>query len=236
MRLKYYKYQAIDVDTLDCLRSNTLWASNPSTFNDPFEFKAYPIVWTEELKKTKDGAQIEQIVDETKSLVVSANVSMEECKVVCYTQTRDNLLMWAHYADEHRGMCLQFEVEAENFEEVGLFPVNYQSNVPGVDENNLGDPNLLHRVLTTKSLDWRYEKELRRLVSIDENKVPYIGKLSSVIVGAQTSDEKLLLVHELIRADYESGELNFEQALLDAGSYSLGFMDMINRADLGITR
>jgi hypothetical protein len=35
---------------------------------------------------------------------------LDDIGVVCLTETRDNLLMWAHYANEHKGVVLSFPI------------------------------------------------------------------------------------------------------------------------------
>ena len=38
--------------------------------------------------------------------------------VSCFGSTNDSLLMWAHYADKHKGACVEFEVDDKDFKKV----------------------------------------------------------------------------------------------------------------------
>lgn len=84
------------------------------------------------------------------------------------TSATDELL-WAHYADSHRGFCLEFELQellAYKLENQGTFKVRYQNDVPVVrlsDLSNLDAQNapLLQKFVGTKSKRWEYEAELR---------------------------------------------------------------------------
>lgn len=29
--------------------------------------------------------------------------------IYCFTKSEDNILMWSHYANEHKGICLEFD-------------------------------------------------------------------------------------------------------------------------------
>lgn len=78
-------------------------------------------------------------------------------------------ILWAHYADSHRGFCLEFELEellAYKLENQGVFEVKYQNDVPMVnlrDFLNMENPNapLLQKFIGTKSKRWEYEREIR---------------------------------------------------------------------------
>mgnify|MGYP002227506002 FL=1 len=43
--------------------------------------------------------------------------------VGCFSERNDSLLMWSHYADEHRGLCIGYNLHdlIKNYE---LFPGN----------------------------------------------------------------------------------------------------------------
>lgn len=69
-------------------------------------------------------------------------------------------LMWAHYADSHTGFCIEYDVDEANSE---LEYVNYASQLPAPSISELlfcPDESFL-RILTTKSIEWSYEKEVR---------------------------------------------------------------------------
>ena len=95
--------------------------------------------------------------------------------IFCATRRKDNLLMWAHYADQHRGVMLGFKPDsaADSFLCL-LEPVAYSAVRPSfydpIDPLNgtrpkLEDMRAFNRYLTaTKSPEWAYEEELRLVV------------------------------------------------------------------------
>ena len=92
----------------------------------------------------------------------------KEDRIFCVTEENDNLLMWAHYADEHKGAVMKFKCIPEK--ETALcvaLPVQYSDKVPMlIPEQMFQDNNtiirlILNELLLTKSIDWAYEKEWR---------------------------------------------------------------------------
>src|SRR5258708_33644426 len=74
--------------------------------------------------------------------------------LICFSKRWDNPLLWSHYPDMHRGICLGFEVDAR-----GLRSVRYVTERP-----NLRIPptvESMEEILFTKFKDWKYEEELR---------------------------------------------------------------------------
>jgi hypothetical protein len=78
--------------------------------------------------------------------------------VLCFSGVKDNLLMWAHYADSHRGFVVEFDTEDEGFRRLGeLHQVRYRKDRPLFDV--VKGPDMA--IFLLKSQDWDYEKEFR---------------------------------------------------------------------------
>jgi phage replication-related protein YjqB (UPF0714/DUF867 family) len=92
--------------------------------------------------------------------------------VLSLSATNDSLLMWAHYADNHRGLLIEFDSEHEYFnrrrgpddEFRHLRKVAYTTQRPRV---NLMRANSTD-IFLTKSLEWQYEDEYRVLMPLEE--------------------------------------------------------------------
>lgn len=52
--------------------------------------------------------------------------------VTCFSELNDNPLMWAHYADSHKGVCLIFNEIANQQIEWFCFQVKYQAGRPRI--------------------------------------------------------------------------------------------------------
>ncbi|MEP6828666.1 MAG: DUF2971 domain-containing protein [Aestuariivirga sp.] len=117
--------------------------------------------------------------------------------LVCLSTTWKHPLLWSHYADKHKGMCLGFEVSAN----VIFSPVEYSATKLTLKDlgfnslNELDEP-AMQKILFTKWKAWEYELEYRAFVNLDQ-KDPVNGhyfikfapalKLCQVILG-QRSD------------------------------------------------
>jgi len=77
----------------------------------------------------------------------------------CLTEDPANILMWSHYADSHRGCCLQFSAANSIFMSARI--VEYPPIYPThrfLDCVN--DHELLYKLtLFTKAILWAYEKD-----------------------------------------------------------------------------
>jgi Protein of unknown function (DUF2971) len=82
----------------------------------------------------------------------------ERFRVLCLSAKPDSVVMWSHYADKHRGICLEFSTDNEEFS--GAYKVEYCQKYPSY---NLTDQSLEHNLLplVTKSAEWSYECEYR---------------------------------------------------------------------------
>jgi hypothetical protein len=95
------------------------------------------------------------------------------CGIFCASRTPSNLLMWSHYAEQHRGAVLGFKADLERDSMLAkIEPVTYGDERPFLlDEPGLMSSPTLEsssksnrRVYLTKSKEWSYEEELRLVI------------------------------------------------------------------------
>ena len=105
--------------------------------------------------------------------------------LICFSQHWTNPVLWSHYADHHRGLCLGFEVADNILEKVRY--VKERIRYPGTI-----DSEIMKKFLSTKFEHWSYEQEYRAFVDLDpedvENDMHFMNftenmKLNKVIVG-----------------------------------------------------
>jgi hypothetical protein len=118
----------------------------------------------------------------------------ETTAILCFSRNWDNLLLWSHYGDSHKRICLGFDIPAGNPGPNYDTDVLYQPNllqIRGPDDLNF---DLANRLLRTKHESWSYEQEVRMFVPLsdppDEEGFNWIGfgpdlVLKEVIIGAQ---------------------------------------------------
>lgn len=82
---------------------------------------------------------------------------------------KDEILMWSHYANSHRGLRLGFEINPTDTKYYKLEEVVYEPKRISIELDRGLDENakLLLASYTRKSKAWEYEKELRFLVRLE---------------------------------------------------------------------
>jgi len=232
----FYKYT--DIDTLKLiLESSSLKFSNPSEFNDPFdcnltidtnnsqeEIEAY----ISQVKRSKNlnNEQVKEIrrsFHSPQKLHDITNRSISDAKetfgVTCFSKKPDSILMWSHYADKHRGACLKFNIlsDAEFF--MTPFPVKYKRKYPKYNyiRNREGTAKFL---LETKSIDWKYEKEIR-VMKRGANLYNFKKKaLCGIFFGANTPDADKEVIMDLVdKLNFDA--VNFKSALISKKKFEV---------------
>ncbi len=90
--------------------------------------------------------------------------------VVCFTSSkvsaRDEVVMWSHYADNHRGVRLGFEITPVKTRTYALEAVNYTDEriQIALDEEPDTTGEKMYAAHKTKSKAWEYEAEYRLLI------------------------------------------------------------------------
>lgn len=90
---------------------------------------------------------------------INKNIA-ERYGICCLTTKNNNLLMWAHYANSHSGICIGFNTELLYKSKLIILKVNYSDffpTIPLFEDDGLGISSLT----TTKSKHWEYEDEYR---------------------------------------------------------------------------
>lgn len=119
--------------------------------------------------------------------------------VICFSKNWRNPVLWSHYADKHRGVCLGFDVPDQFLMEVNYAGERLSNKIRselaygGLNEKDMQE------ILTTKFKDWEYEDEVRVFLSL-EDRDPETGfyfktfcdelLLRQVILGSRCSVAK----------------------------------------------
>jgi hypothetical protein len=112
----------------------------------------------------------------------------------------NNLLMWSHYANSHKGICIGFNAKKLydicNFSMLG--PVTYFDKYPNMSLLR-DNEDLLYNQLYNKSLDWYYEKEFRYIkINGANTKVQFTSDIiEEIYIGCLTSPADLILIKQL---------------------------------------
>ncbi len=81
--------------------------------------------------------------------------------LLCFSKNWQNPVLWGHYADKHRGICLGFDMPKIPPTKVDYVATRFPK------PQNL-DEAFMKKLLFTKFDPWEYEEEYRAYVSLDE--------------------------------------------------------------------
>ena len=188
---KIYKYYSSNFDVESYIKNPTLRLSQLHTLNDPFEGMLPDDLMNKILPIVQKEFYPEEPLSNTYRRYSKLSIikTLNEYGVASASETQRNLLMWAHYASEHKGVCIgynpkmlenknqQYKSYFDNEDVFGLKKVNYDKisfDSEHIDEitrnNTITDESfdlLAERALTTKSDEWSYEKEHRYISNIN---------------------------------------------------------------------
>lgn len=125
--------------------------------------------------------------------------------VSCFSTTSDSILMWSHYADKHRGICIEYDFSLlEQLENINAFllPVIYSTERPllPIDKLDLENgqatqesvmrimPDLIRAILT-KSKFWDYENEWRFIALAKPKQPVKLPIISRIFTGANITED-----------------------------------------------
>lgn len=228
-----YHYQPFNKSYLELLLINrTIYCSNPKSFNDPWDCKPWynTSILDDEIEYQlhvdfirEHAKKMPLISDEAVNRIAGSRALLEDTlntlsmgmardndhcfRIYCLTPDPENSLMWSHYADKHRGICLEFD--AMNVVIGSAKKVCYNSSLPTIKFYEKTNDPMFH--LLHKSDVWSYEKEYRIIareslsVGLDNSplccnagvlKLPE-NSLRSIIVGCNADYDE---VHDFINA------------------------------------
>lgn len=207
----------------DQIANRRFWFSSLLQFNDPFEahvtfsFRGRARDWAREFP----GAQLpsgETLATLSRELHKGAREDAARIGMLCLSERGDNVQMWSHYADHHRGACLEFRD--------GVFarqaqPVRYSRRHPEVRFFSQDKDERGRRILLTKADDWAYEREWRVLDAEGGPglRVVQDAGLACVILGCRTTPQDEQRVRQWIQ---QSGTpLELRRATRSETSYAL---------------
>ena len=146
-------------------------------------------------------------------------------KVCCFSETCNDILMWSHYANYHKGICLRFRPFIDPFDldrsiyflplyttspliirNIPFHEVGYTDEISTVNMFDYSRVDKINRVLSSKFSHWWYEHEYRMLLHAHEleNDIIHYEKedLEGIVFGLKISYEDAKLVYETVKNDY----------------------------------
>lgn len=186
MNILYKYYSDLPLSYFD---DPSLKLSQPKYLNDPFESNIQNgIIQSDSIVRKKLAILEQKKGRAVADKVIIRNIYdlLNSSGVVSLSETQRNILMWAHYANQHHGLCIGYHRDPFDFKNTppkkskGLYyklhKISYDTSRydPLSDEFNNDytfrwTHSVVRKVLTTKSDEWIYEKEHRYIHPISES-------------------------------------------------------------------
>jgi hypothetical protein len=192
---------------------------------------------------TKKKGVIDSVLAQTKTMAPGLNALLnkkleESMGVLCLTEDESNLLMWAHYANSHKGCVIGFDSDnsffnqkkSEDDELRHLRKVIYTKERRKLDFMDLDDMTSF----LSKGQEWRYEEEWRMLCALDDSDVvktaspddihlfrlPF-SSIVSLTFGARASINTIRKVLGLVRDNNDLTHIALSKMEVDDREYKL---------------
>lgn len=218
-----YKYRAYLPRALEILTEREVYFATPDQLNDPYDCRISIRRALEEAieKADRDGNRtvqerlerlraMDQIFEKMESDIGSVGV-------LSLSRTPTNVVMWAHYAENHRGFCAGFQLSDRftthrNHDEiVGMTDVSYAAASPFVEFfERLGQldrpptweefwQTLLGTGMVAKAEPWGYEKEVRVLRKYPGAVTFEAQELAEIVFGMNMPQANREALRQLLR-------------------------------------
>jgi hypothetical protein len=146
--MRLYYMTSHEIATKHVLSERRMKLSRFHELNDPFEMKPHSLA-------DKEMRRITEILEKK---------YFQHTGILCFSDNWRSPVMWAHYADKHRGVCLGFDVakdEPDVVRQVEYNPERVKVLLDSQKELYGLDQNFIQTIIYTKAHEWAYEREWR---------------------------------------------------------------------------
>ena len=148
-----------------------------------------------------------------------------KCKMSCFAEVNDSILMWSYYANSHKGVCIEFDLskldttESLNREILTSLTKVHYSPIRSDLQHTVQDQEEYH-FLVSKAEVWSHEHEWRLICETDEEYLPF-DCVSRVFLGVNF-DKKMKSYSELEKLCRKS-VIEIDQCRLSRDRFELEF-------------
>lgn len=245
---RFYHYRGADGpnderNLRDLLVHSKLYLRAPADFNDPFEcrFKFGALADTAPLydhllqAANAQGATPAELAELPNGLlrmdratleaaaIRSTEAHLQNVGIFCFCESDRDVLMWGHYGQSHRGVCVELDV-TEGVRTFGICQkVRYEGPMPTV---NYPSPGLeIIQPMLRKTERWGYEQEWR--IAIPSGAHQHIdfppSAVKSVMYGCAADGKAKALIDKLLGERRAAGHPSVKEISLKRveGAYLL---------------
>lgn len=229
-----YKYRSLSAHAIDDIVNNKITLTSIGEFNDVFDGAIHQYGTMEEIERTAEAKWTEMetlriaarlpegilrreaiVKPYIEHLKTESRLKFRELDylgtfVGCFSHDNNSTLMWAHYADSNKGICIEYDfnklpTQSQNLLRNTIFPVAYTTEPIDVNDLLTENGSQVYRypidaaVLCTalnKSVIWHYEQEWR-IVWVLASSIIRERKLT---INSIVSPSKIYLGYHFLRS------------------------------------
>lgn len=157
-----------------------------------------------------------------------------ECKISCFSEIKDSILMWSYYAHSHEGLCVEYDLSkleeksALNQQIIKSLSKVHYSPIRADNLHVEQENNSYLNFLTSKSDVWTHEHEWRIICETDEEYLP-LDCISGIYIGAKFNTNSARYRNLIKAADtYES--MKIFKCKLNSEEYKIDFEEVYDSA------
>jgi hypothetical protein len=227
-----YKYYAYNEHSLSVLINKKIWVAKPGSFNDPFDSDinfedGIEDKTIELISRGKAIVSKEFKKGFLKTLNMLKDTRFRKAGIFSMSKNNDNILMWYHYANEHKGFCIEFIRESDN--NLGNSKMTRPMDYPK-DRDRRKISHLTHNInndlydsiFYIKARDWEYEAEWRCVYGEGDRDEPIPSAISSIIFGLEMPQKHRDAIKNIL-----SGQgISYKEAVKVDNQFKIDIIDL----------
>lgn len=221
-----FRYRKANDYTLDELENGYIYFPSNVELNDPFDASHRM------LHLTEDNLEMERLYNEilnacsdsvTRNYVRrsyenrhdllrdfvrnSTEKFISQYGIACFTVTPVHIPLWATYADNHEGLCIQYDTQRDRTFFMNARRVDYVNDLDVVDYRPISNPQTANDIFYKKLNLWEKEFEVRLVKPATGVHKLNPKCIRSIILGLRAKDDLVEKVIDVVKRKYKHATL-----------------------------
>jgi hypothetical protein len=203
---RYRSLRAFDRE-MEAIEDGYLFCAAYRTLNDPMEglFSSSKL-----LRESEDYRTIRDSIRDNKSQIGMCS----------FSEVHDHELMWAHYVDQFRGICIAYNFSKLRdglADDITFARMFYNESVPTIRLSDEEPGEIAKMVLSYKNHRWLYEREWRMFASLGKAFYRPTNCVTRVYLGSRIEDDDQIRIKSRLK------RLKIKTSDMTIDKYSISF-------------
>lgn len=238
-----FRYRKANEFSLDELENEYIYFPSNRELNDPFDASHMMLKMTtddEEMVKLYNQLldqsinepmrayvkkQYENKPDELSKFVMNGTINfISTYGIACFTVSPIHIVLWAMYADNHEGICIQYDINKDKAFFDGVRSVEYLERLEIIEYKPASNPESSNEIFYRKLNLWEKEFEVRLIKPKNGKHKINPESVRSIIFGLRAKDDYIKKVIEIAKRKYKHATLYKSQVMTE--SVGLSFIPL----------